>query len=141
MGANSSGISGTLPVRVYYEDTDMAGVVYHANYLKYMERARTELLRQLGFDQSAVADQDGAIFTVRHMELDFIRPARMDEALEVVTSVKRMRPVSIEFEQVIRNDKDDVVCRGHALCVCIDRVRFKPRRIPPAIAEELSRGN
>ena len=88
-----------LHTRVYYEDTDAAGIVYHANYLKFMERARTEWLRQLGYDQRALAIEHELGFVVRKMTIDFVRPAKLDDELEIVSTVLRCGKASIVFLQ------------------------------------------
>src|SRR5690606_18043544 len=89
----------TLPVRVYYEDTDAGGVVYYANYLKFCERARTEWLRTLGVSQQALIDERGLGFVVRSVQADYRASARLDDALEVITQVAMLRRASILFEQ------------------------------------------
>ena len=89
----------TLPVRVYYEDTDAGGVVYYANYLKFCERARTEWLRTLGVSQQALIDEQGLAFVVRSVQADYLASARLDDALEVVTRVAMLRRASLLFEQ------------------------------------------
>ncbi len=88
-----------FPVRVYYEDTDAEGVVYHANYLHFAERARTEMLRCLGLDHPALAEAEGAFFAVRRLTMDFMAPARLDDALEVVSGVEAMRGASLDIRQ------------------------------------------
>jgi acyl-CoA thioester hydrolase len=130
--------SFTLPVRVYYEDTDAGGVVYHANYLKFMERGRTEWLRKLGFEQAALARDSGVVFVLRRLEVDFLRPAGLDAELAVVTAVKRLRPTSVEFEQSIIDGERGAVCNAVALVVCVDTARFKPSPIPSCITEGLA---
>jgi acyl-CoA thioester hydrolase len=99
-----------LPVRVYYEDTDFSGVVYHASYLRFMERGRTELLRALAVAQADL-HQDGAglAFAVRRMSLDFRRPARMDDLLEVVTRPREMRGASMTLAQEVRRGGEVLV--------------------------------
>ena len=77
------------PVRVYWEDTDAGGVVFYANYLKFMERARTEWLRSLGYEQDSLVEREGLLFAVRHVELDFRRPARLDDALRASSDVAK----------------------------------------------------
>ena len=89
------------PVRVYYEDTDCGGVVYYANYLRFMERARTEWLRALGFEQDVLATQHGVIFAVRSVALDFIRPARFNDLLRVGAGVVERRAASLTFAQEV----------------------------------------
>jgi acyl-CoA thioester hydrolase len=130
--------SFTLPVRVYYEDTDAGGVVYHANYLKFMERGRTEWLRKLGFEQAALARDPGVVFVLRRLEIEFLRPAGLDAELAVVTSVKRLRATSVEFDQRIVARDGDPVCTGVAVVVCVDAARFRPSPIPTCITEGLA---
>ena len=104
-----------LHTRVYYEDTDAAGIVYHANYLKFMERARTEWLRQLGYDQRALAIEHELGFVVRKMTIDFVRPAKLDDELEIVSTVLRCGKASIVFLQHVNQMDSGVgVGNGHA---------------------------
>ena len=91
-----------LPVRVYYEDTDAGGIVYHANYLRFMERGRTELLRQLGHDLAAQRAAHGINWTVSRLAIRYLKPARLDEKLEVVTSVAGLRGASLDLVQQVR---------------------------------------
>lgn len=91
-----------LPVRVYYEDTDAAGIVYHANYLRFMERGRTEMLRQIGHDLAAVRQASGINWTVSRLAIRYLKPAGLDEALEVVTSVAELRGASLDLIQQVR---------------------------------------
>jgi len=120
------------PVRVYYEDTDAGGVVYYANYLKFMERARTEYLRQLGFEQDLLAQQ-GLIFAVHRAEVDYLKPARFNEALVVSAGIKQQKKVSLTFEQEVRKENGDVCSRGIIKIVCINNQSFKPASIPEDI--------
>ena len=87
------------PVRVYYEDTDAGGVVYYANYLKFMERARTEWLRTRGFEQDVLIKEQDLVFAVRSLSIDYLRPARLDDLLQVRVTVSELRRASIVFEQ------------------------------------------
>ncbi|WP_324617714.1 tol-pal system-associated acyl-CoA thioesterase [Microvirga pudoricolor] len=99
-----------LPVRVYYEDTDFSGIVYHANYLRFLERGRTDFLRLAGCDQSALhADGQGIVFAVRRMTLDFLRPARMDDVLTVETRTAEVRGASLSIAQRILRGEDLIV--------------------------------
>lgn len=120
------------PVRVYYEDTDSGGVVYYANYLKFMERARTEFLRTLGFEQDELAQQ-GLIFAVHRAEVDYIKPARFNNALTVTAKISQQKKVSLTFEQEVQNEKGELCSRGTIKIVCLDAQSFKPRPIPEAI--------
>lgn len=129
------------PVRVYYEDTDAGGVVYYANYLKFMERARTEWLRQRGFEQQRLIEQDGVMFAVRRAELDYRRPARLDDLLTVSARIAASGSASLTFAQeVVRDADQSVCCRGRVKVACVDAVRLRPRRIPPQLIAELSHG-
>ena len=121
------------PVRVYYEDTDAGGVVYHANYLAFMERARTEWLRSLGFGQRELAEGLGVLFAVRSMELDFLKPARFDDELSVTATIHHLARASIDFRQEIHSASGETLCRGRIRVACIDAERFRPCAIPQPI--------
>jgi acyl-CoA thioester hydrolase len=117
------------PVRIYWEDTDAGGVVYHSNYLRFMERARTEWLRAQGIDQVALRDANSLGFVVRDMQLDFLRPARLNDELLVSVAVKERRSASMLFDQVIvRGDTTLVRAKVRAACVNLDTMR--PAQIP-----------
>lgn len=117
------------PVRVYYEDTDGGGVVYHANYLKFMERARTEWLRSLGFEQTVLKSRMRIMFVVRGLALQYLRPAQFDDALMVSTRLTRTGRSLLQFEQTIRRD-DTLLTRATVEVACIDAEKFKPVPIP-----------
>jgi acyl-CoA thioester hydrolase len=128
------------PVRVYYEDTDSAGVVYYANYLKFMERARTEWFRSLGFEQDALARDAGILFVVRSVNLHYRRPARFNELLQVVSRIDEVKKASLLFEQtILRTGAGETLCSGHIRVACVAVDSFKPRSIPPLILAELGR--
>jgi len=93
-----------FPIRVYYEDTDLAGIVYYANYLKFIERARTEFVRELGVDQRLLRDETGIVFAVRRIEADYLSPARFDDVLEVETAVEALSPARIVLIQRVSRD-------------------------------------
>jgi acyl-CoA thioester hydrolase len=117
------------PVRIYWEDTDAGGVVYHANYLRFMERARTEWLRAQGIDQVALREASSLGFVVRDMQLDFLRPARLNDELLVSVSVKERRSASMLFDQeIVRGDMTLVRATVRAACVNLDTMR--PAHIP-----------
>ena len=99
------------PVRVYYEDTDAGGVVFYANYLKFFERARTEMLRAMGYEQDELIANEGIIFVVRSVQVDYLSPARFNEQLQVSAKVSLAKKASLTFEQVITRG-DDVLCKG-----------------------------
>ena len=123
-------------VRVYYEDTDAGGVVYYANYLAYMERARSEWLRTLGFDNQMLADQQGVVFAVRRASVDYLQPARLDELLDVSLTLKKKRRASLLFEQQVRRG-DELLCQGEILLACVDASSFKPTAIPQTIISKM----
>ena len=108
-----------LPLRVYYEDTDFSGFVYHASYLRFMERGRTELLRGLAGDQSELhAEGAGLVFVVRKMTLDFLKPARMDDWIEVHTRSSELRGASMHLAQEVRRG-DEVLVRADVVVACV----------------------
>jgi len=125
------------PVRVYYEDTDAGGVVYYANYLKFLERARTEYLRHLGFGQEALMRDAGILFAVRRVEIDYLSPARFDDALRVEATVDAVSKVSMGFSQRILRTPDEVLCTATVKVVCLDSEKFRPTAIPPYIREKI----
>ena len=122
-----------LPIRVYYEDTDAAGIVYHANYLKYMERARTEWLRALGFEQDQLARHHGIAFVVCDATLKFIRPAKFNDQLESICRLARCGRASVEFEQLVVGLDKIVLCRGLIRMGCVDLRAMIPKAIPEDI--------
>ena len=122
------------PVRVYYEDTDLGGVVYYANYLRYLERARTEWLRAAGFEQSALAAVHKVVFIVRAIALDYLKPARFDDVLAVSVEPREVGAVRIALRQAVGRGKDELV-RAQVELACVNTVTFRPVRIPgPVIA-------
>ncbi len=125
-----------LPVRVYYEDTDFSGFVYHASYLRFMERGRTEMLRELAGDQSELhREADGLVFVVRRMEIDYLKPARMDDMLTVLTSTRELRGASMHLHQeVLRGD--DRLVRASVVVACVRESRAI--RLPPGLRRALS---
>lgn len=120
------------PVRVYYEDTDSGGVVYYANYLKFMERARTEWLRSLGFEQDALIRDAGIIFAVRSVEAEYLRPARFNDALTVTAEVVHNGGASITFRQEVCRG-EEVLCRGKVKIASLDVQTLRPKPAPAGI--------
>jgi acyl-CoA thioester hydrolase len=125
-----------LPVRVYYEDTDAAGVVYYANYLRYLERARTEWLRALGFEQVALAAERSIAFAVRHLSADYLKPARLDDALDIVSELESMSRTQVVFHQRVERGGESLF-HGSVRVVCVDPSRMKPTAIPDDIRTRL----
>jgi acyl-CoA thioester hydrolase len=121
------------PLRVYYADTDAGGVVYHATYLAYAERARAEMLRCAGVLDTRLPGEGGVIFVVRHAEIDYQSPARLDEALTVVSRITQLGGASLTIEQRVRRDDRDLVTIIVRL-VCIDG-KFQPVRVPQALRD------
>ena len=120
----------TWPIRVYWEDTDAGGVVYHASYLRFLERARSEWLRAQGVDQMAFKEATGLAFMVRAMELDFLRPALLDDELAVTVAVKEWRVASILFGQAISRTDGTELVRAQVRVACVDLRRMRPAPIP-----------
>lgn len=119
----------SLPATVYWEDTDAGGVVYHARYVAFLERARSEWMRSLGHGQQALAHGLDLVFAVRDMQLDFHRPARLDDALEVTVALARVRRASAEFAQEVRRG-DEVLVAARVRVAALDAGGFRPRAIP-----------
>jgi acyl-CoA thioester hydrolase len=130
------------PVRVYYEDTDAGGVVFYANYLRFMERARTEWLRALGFDQARLTRERGLLFAVRSVKVDYLGPARLDDMLEVTAALRSQGRASLVFEQTVSRKGEaaapELLSRGEVKIACLDAGNFRPRSIPEDILKALS---
>ena len=133
--------SFSWPLRVYYEDTDTGGVVYYANYLRFMERCRTEWLRSLGIEQDQlIADYD-VLFAVRHVDIDYRRPARFNDQLEITSRLAAQGRASLTFEQtVLRLDKDTKteLVSAKVKIACLSASQFKPCSIPEFIQTEIA---
>jgi acyl-CoA thioester hydrolase len=127
----------TWPVRIYYEDTDAGGIVFYANYLKFMERARTEWLRALGYEQDLLRDRDRVLFAVRRVAIDYLAPARFNDCLSVTSRLVRAGGASLEFDQRVMRD-DTCCCRGSVKVACIDADDLRPARIPAKLLADLS---
>lgn len=124
-----------FPIRVYYEDTDAGGVVYHANYICFFERARTEFLRQGGFSQQALL-ADNFAFVVKTLTIDYKLPARLDDLLSVQTTVKAVKKATIIFEQNLFK-ADICLCSAEVTVASVDLIKMKPKAIPQAILDAL----
>ena len=129
-------VAFTWPVRVYYEDTDLGGVVYYANYLRFLERARTEWLRVLGFEQTALAAVHQVVFVVRSISLDFLKPARFDDRLDVTVAPAELGAVRIVLSQLVRRGGEDLVAAQVELA-CVNTATFRPVRIPGSLLDSL----
>jgi acyl-CoA thioester hydrolase len=108
-----------LPVRVYYEDTDAGGIVYHANYLRFMERGRTEFLRELGHDLAALRDSHAINWAVKRLAIEYVAPARLDEAVQVVTTVEALRGASVDLRQQVKRG-DTLLTDSTLTLVCMN---------------------
>jgi len=126
------------PVRVYYEDTDAGGIVYHANYLRFFERSRTEWLRNLGFNQDWLRRERGLLFVVHDMTVRFHQPARFDDRLSVTCAMTQARGASMRFQQtILEADRQSLLCDAALTLACIDSQQFRPRPIPKTIRAEM----
>jgi acyl-CoA thioester hydrolase len=127
------------PVRVYYEDTDAQGVVYYANYFRFMERARTEWLRALGVDQVAMMQQDRRIFVVTETKAEFIVPARLNEQIIVTARLAKLSRATFDIEQNIYRDSLDgeLLLRGGVRAAVLNADTLRPTRVPASIFEDM----
>ncbi|MCC2605595.1 tol-pal system-associated acyl-CoA thioesterase [Planctobacterium marinum] len=125
-------------IRVYYEDTDAGGIVYYANYLKFMERARTEWLRSLGIEQTDLLQQSVG-FVVRHVEMENIQAARFNDLLCISSQIVELKRASLVFQQEIRNQSNNKLVSALIRVACVDLNKMKPLAIPKSILGELSR--
>ena len=127
------------PARVYYEDTDAGGVVYYANYLRFLERARTEWFRARGHNQPELAVDPGVLFAVAEVNVRYRRPARLDDLLVISCDAARAGAASVVFNQQIRRSREDgeLLAEATVRVVCVDATGFQPRRLPPQILGEL----
>ena len=127
-----------FPIRVYYEDTDAGGVVYYANYLKYMERARTEWLSSLGYELSTLESVEGIVFVVHRVEIDYRIPAKLGEKLDATLTLAELNRASMSVEQdIVRGD--ELLTRARVALACVDRANWRPKRIPAPLHERLER--
>lgn len=121
----------TWPVRVYWEDTDASGVVYHANYLRWLERARTEWLRAQGYYQDTLCKELGVAFTVASLDIRYLLPARMDDALAIEVEIEEKRRASLNFVQrVVRSEGGQLLAQAVVRVACVDAISFRPRAMP-----------
>lgn len=125
-------------IRVYYEDTDAGGIVYYANYLKFLERARTEWLRDLGIEQDALLEQSVG-FVVKHVEMDYLGSAKFNEVLSIYSQIVELKRASLVFHQEIHNTKKQKLVSAQIRVACVDLSKMKPLAIPEFIVGEISR--
>jgi acyl-CoA thioester hydrolase len=129
--------SFNLPLRVYYEDTDAGGVMYHASYLRFAERGRTEFLRHIGYDIGTLQRDEGLLFVARHLEIDYLKPAMLDDALEVCTSIQIIKNSSFVMRQIFMR-RDEKIAELHVTLVCVDKNTIKPLRLPDSLKSKFS---
>lgn len=143
-GQDPAGLPDALPkgsvchhcVRVYWEDTDAGGIVFYANYLKFFERARTEWLRALGFEQQKLVDDTGAIFVVVDAQIRYLRSARLDDALDISVQVQELTPTTMRiFQQA--HCGSVLLCEATIRIACVQRERMRPCRIPAPILQAI----
>ena len=127
-----------IPVRVYYQDTDAGGVVFHAQYLAFMERARTELLNEAGIDLARMVERHGVLVMVHHIEVKYHLPARLNELLTVSAEVVKMGRASFVFRQTVERGAELLV-EADVTIALVDKNRMKPARMPPELEQALSR--
>jgi len=126
------------PLRVYYEDTDSGGVVYYANYLKFMERARTEFLRSLGFEQDKLKQEQGVIFAVHSLSAQYKKPAVFNDELQVITKITALGKASLTFEHSITRLSDDMLlCDAEVKVACLHATEFSPEAMPQEILQSV----
>lgn len=138
MGDISEQTGFRWPVRVYYEDTDAGGVVYHASYLRFFERARTEFLRSLGFEQDELRTRHGILFAVRSMQVDYVKAARFNEMLWVSAEVDQLKSASLTFKQQAVRQDNELVCETRVRVVCLVAETFRPTAIPDFLLQQLN---
>lgn len=125
----------SLPVRVYIEDTDAGGIVYYVNYLKYFERARTELIRALGQSKTAISE-DGLMYVVTSASIRYVSPARLDDSLTVTARVTALGAATMTFAQQVQR-ADTLLAEGEVVVACVDQTSSRPRRLDKALREQL----
>ena len=131
-----AGGAHVLPLRIYYEDTDAAGIVYYANWLRFLERGRTELLRLLGHEHSALRDERGVNWVVRRCTIDYLKPGRLDETIEVVTGCGELRGASLDMIQHARRG-EEILVRAELVVACMGETG-RPVRLPPLMRTALA---
>lgn len=130
------------PVRIYYEDTDAGSVVYYANYLKYMERARTEYLRTFNFQQDELRQHEKILFVVRDINLRYKTPARFNDMITVSAEIINYKKASFVFHhELFRSTDEKICCDGEITIACVDADTFKPKKMPQPMIMELFNGN
>ena len=128
----------SIDIRVYYEDTDAGGIVYHANYLRFAERGRTEFLRETGFENHKLDREQGIIFVVRHLEIDYLKTAHLDDALQLETTILELKNSSfIMHQRTVKGD--EAIADMRVVLVCVDTKTYAPVRLPENVKEAFHR--
>ena len=125
----------SLPIRVYFQDTDAGGVVYHANYLNFMERARTEWLRTQGYSNAGLMKEFGSVFVVRSLKLDYLKPALLDDLLDVTAQINDVGRSRISLAQTVRRG-EEVLTEAEVHLVCVSLESFRPVSVPEVLREQ-----
>lgn len=136
LGGRMDGVRHVLTLRIYYEDTDFSGFVYHASYLRFMERARTEILRAIDFDHGRLWNENREGFVVRRMTIDYLRPAVMDDVLAVTTTAEDVKAASLVLRQTVTRGEEVLVT---ALCACAYLRAGRPARMPARMRQQMLR--
>lgn len=124
-------------VRVYYEDTDAGGVVFYANYLRFMERARTEWLRSAGFEHDYLLNEHGILFAVKNLDIHYKKPARLDDLLTITSRLLTKRGASLTFQQSITNNNNELLTQAEIKVACLNAITLKASPMPEALLTEL----
>jgi len=125
-------------VRVYYEDTDAAGIVFYANYLRYMERARTEWLRSVGYEHDMLKNTHGILFAVKNVSIEYVKPACLDDLLTVTSFLLKKRGASLIFQQTIKNKNNDLLIEAEVKVACLNATTLKASAMPKDLITELA---
>lgn len=127
----------TIAVRIYYEDTDAGGIVYYASYLRFMERARTEWLRRMGFEINELTESQGVLLAVRSVQVEYLKPAKLNDLLEVGVELEHCGRASVHLIQDMRRDHERI-CRARVRLACLGADSLAPSRLPPPLRTELT---
>ena len=131
-------IKFTWQIRVYYEDTDAAGIVFYANYLRYMERARTEWLRSIGYEHDILKEKYEILFAVKSVSIEYIKPAYLDDLLLVTSSLLKKRGASLIFQQTIKNKNNELLIEAKIKVACLNVITLKASAMPEDLIMELA---
>ena len=138
INSNTTQYESLWPIRVYYEDTDSGGVVYYANYLKFFERARTECLRQWGYEQDVLRDEEGILFAVSNLTISYNKPAVFNDELVIKTSIIKLGKASIFFNQdILRTKSGEHLCSAQVRIACLNAEQFSAQAIPEKIIKKI----